>query len=225
MKRFGLLLPNLLQERSKCIVTGDTKINLLKVNERIEFQEYLDIFITNGLFSQITFPTRYNLNKNTVTLIDHLFCQFIWNINLQHFKSSTILHLYKTNEENNSKKKTLLAYENTEQLINEFPNYVSNAVNYIPINNDLLGNPNDSYNVLKNILTEAKSKTSNPAKFVLTNSNRSFLHEFRLVLSTRLNTDTLYRKLKKTDVEATEYTMSCQIIYVYTTQYLKRTLD
>ena len=71
------IVTQLSQERSNCIITGDTNINLLKVNERIKFQEYFDIFITNGLFPKITFPTRYNLNRNTATLIDHLFCKFI----------------------------------------------------------------------------------------------------------------------------------------------------
>ena len=36
--------------------------------------------------------------------------------------------------------------------------------------------------------------------------------------------DSLYRKLKKTDVQTQSIT-SCQMIYAYTTQYLKRTLD
>ena len=73
------IVTQLSQERSNCIITGDTNINVLKINERIKFQEYFDIFITNGLFPKIFFPTRYNLNRNTATLKDHLFCKFIDN--------------------------------------------------------------------------------------------------------------------------------------------------
>ena len=71
------IVTQLSQERSHFIVTGDTNINLLKIYERIKFQEYFDIFITNGLFPKISFPTWYNLNGNIATLIDHLFCKFI----------------------------------------------------------------------------------------------------------------------------------------------------
>ena len=71
------IVNQLSQENSNCIITGDTNINIFEVNERTNFQEYFDIFITNGLFPKITLPTRYNLNRNTGTLIDHLFCKLI----------------------------------------------------------------------------------------------------------------------------------------------------
>ena len=58
------------------------------------------------------------------------------------------------------KKKTVLAFKNTEESINGFQNDVSNAVNNISINDDLLGNPNDSYNAFENIIMEAKCNHS-----------------------------------------------------------------
>ena len=71
------IVSQLSQENSNCIITGDTNINILQFNERTKFQEYFDILITNGLFCKITQPTRYYLNRNTATLIDHLLCKFI----------------------------------------------------------------------------------------------------------------------------------------------------
>ena len=53
----------MLSSNSNCIIAGDTNINLLKINERTKFQEYFDIFTTNGLFPKITLPTRYDLNR------------------------------------------------------------------------------------------------------------------------------------------------------------------
>ena len=70
------IVSQLSQENSNCIIIGDTNINLLQLNESTQFQEYFDIFITNGLFPKRTLPTRYNLNRNTATLIDHFFCKF-----------------------------------------------------------------------------------------------------------------------------------------------------
>ena len=67
------------KENKNCIITGDTNINLLKINERIKFQEYFDIFVSNGLFPKITYPTRFSKSEKrcTGTLIDHLFCKYL----------------------------------------------------------------------------------------------------------------------------------------------------
>ena len=67
------------KENKNCIITGDTNINLLKINERIKFQEYFDIFVSNGLFPKITYPTRLSKSEKrcTGTLIDHLFCKYL----------------------------------------------------------------------------------------------------------------------------------------------------
>ena len=49
------IVSQLSQENSNCIITGDTDINILQLNERTKFQEYFDIFITNGLFPKIPY--------------------------------------------------------------------------------------------------------------------------------------------------------------------------
>ena len=53
-------------------------------------------------------------------------------------------------------------FKNAEESINGFQDDVSNAVNNISINKDLLGNPNDSYNALENIKMEEKCKHFQP---------------------------------------------------------------
>ena len=67
------------KENKNCIITGDTNINLLKINDRIKFQEYFDIFVSNRLFPKITYPTRFSKSDKrcTGTLIDHLFCKYL----------------------------------------------------------------------------------------------------------------------------------------------------
>ena len=117
-----------LQENSNCIITGDTNINLSKIYERTKFEEYFDIFITNGLFPKITLPIRYNLNRNTATLIDHLFCKFIDGENSvssgrliriisDHLPYFAYLDLER---KTNKRKRTALIYKNTEESINDF---------------------------------------------------------------------------------------------------------
>ena len=61
------------RENSAFILAGDLNINLLEINERIKFQEYLDMFISRGIFPKITLPTRFS--KKRATLLDHIFCK------------------------------------------------------------------------------------------------------------------------------------------------------
>ena len=44
------IIDQLGKEIKNRIITGDMNITLLKINERIKFQEYFDIFVSNGLF-------------------------------------------------------------------------------------------------------------------------------------------------------------------------------
>ena len=46
---------------------------MLQMNERVKFQKYFDLFVTNGLFPLITLPTR--TSKQSSTLIDQAFCK------------------------------------------------------------------------------------------------------------------------------------------------------
>ena len=55
------------------IITGDFNIDLLQINERSEFQKYFDLFVTHGLFPNITVPTR--CCKSSCPVIDQMFCK------------------------------------------------------------------------------------------------------------------------------------------------------
>merc|ERR1711947_57638 len=62
------------RENSTLITGGDFNINLLQINEREKFQEYFDLFVSNGSLPQITMPTRFS--KKSATLINQIFCRF-----------------------------------------------------------------------------------------------------------------------------------------------------
>ena len=73
LSEFSPVLHKLGREKSDTIICGDFNINLLKVNEREIFAEFLDLFLSNGFLPQISLPTRFS-TKNA-TLIDQIFCK------------------------------------------------------------------------------------------------------------------------------------------------------
>ena len=50
---------------------GDYNINLLQINEREEYGNFLDLFCSNGFFPTITYPTR--LAKKSCSLLEKIF--------------------------------------------------------------------------------------------------------------------------------------------------------
>ena len=67
------IIAKLGKEQSETILVGNFNIDLLKVNERQTFADYLDLFYTNSLISMISLPTRFS--SANCTLIDQVFCK------------------------------------------------------------------------------------------------------------------------------------------------------
>jgi hypothetical protein len=63
------------KEKVQNIVVGDFNIDLLQIHQRIKFQDFLDLFTSNGFVPRITLPTRYSTKK--CTLIDQIFTKFV----------------------------------------------------------------------------------------------------------------------------------------------------
>ena len=61
------------RENSQLCLSGDFNINLLEINNRESYQDYLDVFVTNSLYPQISYPTRFATRR--ATLIDQIFCK------------------------------------------------------------------------------------------------------------------------------------------------------
>ena len=55
------------------ILAGDYNINLLKVNDNIQYSEFLDLLMSHSLNPQITLPTRFSINNGT--RIDNILCK------------------------------------------------------------------------------------------------------------------------------------------------------
>ena len=60
-------------------IGGDFNIDLIKINEKPIFNEYLDMITSCNFFHKITLPTR--LTENGGTLIDNFICKLSHNFN------------------------------------------------------------------------------------------------------------------------------------------------
>ena len=76
------------KENSYVAIVSDFNINLLQVNKREKYAEFLDLMCTNSFFLRITLPTR--ITKRSQSLIDQIFCKVLFN-DLSHFSASIVL--------------------------------------------------------------------------------------------------------------------------------------
>ena len=74
------VISNIAKNSCNIVVSGDFNIDLLQINDRVKYQKYFDVFLTNSLFPLITLPTRES--KHSSTLIDQIFCK------LKNFRDS-----------------------------------------------------------------------------------------------------------------------------------------
>ena len=61
------------KQNTEVLISGDFNIDLLKVNKRQIYNEFLDCLMTNSFFPKITLPT--GLSSTSATLIDNFFCK------------------------------------------------------------------------------------------------------------------------------------------------------
>jgi hypothetical protein len=71
------LLHKLNNSNCDAILAGDFNINLLKINEKPVFAEFLEKLLANSYFPKITLPTR--IAHRSCTLIDNIFCKLSSN--------------------------------------------------------------------------------------------------------------------------------------------------
>ena len=82
------IISKLCKNNNNTVITGDMNLDLLKIDERENFQAYFDLFVTSSFFPQIMYPTRiYKVQSHrsgrnirnrhsrmSATLIDQMFC-------------------------------------------------------------------------------------------------------------------------------------------------------
>ena len=138
-------------ENSTLLWSGDFNINLLQIETRGKFQEYFDLFTSNGLFPQIMLPTR--LSKKRGTLIDQIFCKLsgtstnatsgiIVNNISDHLPCFSCINIL-----NNKTKapKYVTTCNTNANAIHDFKEEVRTQIDNTKFENDLLLDPNINY--------------------------------------------------------------------------------
>ena len=74
VEQFSPVMHSINDRNLQAIVAGDFNINLLKIQEREKYCEFLDLMCTNELYPKITFPTRFA--RKSCSLIDQIYCRF-----------------------------------------------------------------------------------------------------------------------------------------------------
>ena len=73
ISEFEPVLNHLNNSKIRYIIGGDWNINLLKINERLAFADFLDLMFSNSLCPKITLPTRFS--QHSASLIDNMYCK------------------------------------------------------------------------------------------------------------------------------------------------------
>ena len=102
--------------------------------------------------------------------------------------------------------------------MSNFQRDVVNSVNEITFNNDLFGDPNESYDKLENAIINAKNNNFQPKYFPLNKykHNLSPWMTAGILWSIKFR-DNMYRKLIKTDSNASEYSAPDNNLRIYKT--------
>ena len=208
---FSPILENLAKENDNLAVCGDFNIDLLQIDHRMKFNDYFDMYTTNGFISNIILPTRFSMRN--ATLIDHIFSKLN---NSTTTKSAIIYsdisdHLpclmcisFKTNYDKQPKYITI--QKKTASCFSSFYNDVSNTdflslldtsngadpnENYIRFSNKLHSMINEHFPIKRVKFDKYKHKTTP----WITNG---------ILISLKCR-DKLYRELKTTGFTPLEY--------------------
>ena len=208
----GIIL-TLCKEKSTIISGGDFNIDLLKLTSKEKFQEYFDIFVSNGLLPQITLPTRFA--KKSATLIDQIFCRF--SKNTSELKSGIVVtkisdHLpcfssIKVFIKANSRPPEFIKVDkNGPVAIEDFRQEVKKRISRTYFENDLLADPNENYNKLESIIKSAKDKCLPLTKVKFNKYKHKISPWINYAIINSIKTrDQLYVKWKKANPDSQKY--------------------
>ena len=216
IRRFNTELSSVINILTKSnlniIISGEFNINLLEINERECYGEFLDLMITNELFQKISLLTRRC--KTKVSLIDQMFCRFksfnkriksgiIYGATSDHYAYFTCIDM---NTIANAVPKYVRINVSSEAAIDLFVADVNDANIYGLLDNNLIADPNENYNIIENIIIDSKNKHI-PSKLVRFNKYKHKLSPWITngILTSISFREKLYHKLGKTQKDSATY--------------------
>lgn len=202
----------LTRRSSNVIFIGDINIDLLKLQTRDKYSEYLDLMINNGLMPHISLPTRFS--RRSATLIDHLFCKFINP--KQETKSGILLSnisdhcpiflVVKRNIEITHPPKYIQLRTNSESAYIKLQNELKSIDIQSKLDHNIAADPNNNYAIVLDTITTTCEKHL-PIKTVKFNKYKHKKSDWitnALIRSIKFR-DALYKKVKCLTPDSQEY--------------------
>ena len=197
--------------KNDIIICGDFNIDLLKVESRSLYSEYLEIIFSMSLIPSINLPTR--LSRRNATLIDNIFSKLSPNIIQNsciivndisdHFMPVLCLQ---NKIPRKIKPKHITVQTSDPNAINNFVSSVSNINFSSIIDTEIAADPNNNYEIFKNTIDEALQKHL-PSKTVKFHKHKHKINPWitkGCIRSIRTR-DIMYRQLKQMHPGSNKY--------------------
>ena len=212
INEINLTLVNLNKSRSNIIWVGDFNIDLLKLQEKLIFRDFLLNMISHGLVPTLTLPTR--IGDTSATLIDNVFSNF-WE-RPQSTSSGIIItpisdhfpYFYSlSNATNYTKPNKYISYRkfNNDNVTKLRLELESLDIMHL-LDNEETADPNTNYNIIQNIFKLALEKHMP----VIKSKYNKYKHKktnwitFGILRSIKFR-DNMYRRLRQTPLNTIEY--------------------
>jgi hypothetical protein len=216
---------NMLQtNKNEAIITGDFNIDLLKINDKSVFSEYFDMLTNHSFYPKITLPTR--LSNNHGTLIDNFLCKLtestldtISGILIKKFSDHQPYFTILNNiHHKNHTPKYIKVIKQDKESIQKFHQAIIQSLEHERLNKDITKDPNINYNILHNIIQNAKVKHL-PQKFVRFQKHKHKKSSWvtQGIIKSIHYRDGLYKKHKMTDPISSEYDIQKINLQTYNT--------
>ena len=143
------------KENRYAAISGDFNINLLQINEREKYDDFVDMMCTNKFYPKIMFPTR--IAKRSHSLLDQIFCKEQADISVAILLSGISDHfLCVVNFEILNKRpvppKYIYKRSVTESSIEQYRADLRNLNIHTHLNADRMTDPNGSYQTFENLM-------------------------------------------------------------------------
>ena len=196
---------------SDIVLAGDFNLDLLKINARTSFSNFLDTVISHSFYPQITLPTR--LSERNGTLIDNFYCKLSPNCNPtsgilikkfpDHQPYVTFLH---SKPKNTPTQRYIHSTTHKEEAYTNLASELNKTDTWSNLNKNPTADPNLSYNVSIEILQSAKEKHL-PSKLIRL---KKYKHKISTwitmgILKSIKCRDKLYMTLKMPEPDTQEY--------------------
>ena len=199
-------------DKTEMIITGDTNINLLKINEREIFSEFFDSLTSQSLYPKITMPTRFS--NRSGTLIDNFFaklspatygakCGILTKKFSDHQPYFMCLN---TPLKEEIRIKFIKIKNNSPINITKFKDGLKSSIKLKEIKHNVNTNPNISYNILCTEISKNMEKHM-PDKLVKFNKHKHKRSRWitRGIIKSVAFRDKMRFKLKATNQDTPEY--------------------